>query len=140
VAFRPPPFWEHDPEIWLVHIESQFSGAGISEDFTKYHALVSALDSRILSQARDIVLAPPRDNAYTTLKKRIISLFSQSENARLRQLLQDLHLGDLGPSQLLSRMKGSAGGKISAQLLRTLVTTVAYSNATNFISMQRGIA
>ncbi|GBM71552.1 hypothetical protein AVEN_41674-1 [Araneus ventricosus] len=91
VAFRPPPFWEHDPEIWFVHIESQYSGT-----------------------------EPPRDNAYTVLKERIISLFSQSENARLRQLLQDLHLGDLGPSQLLSRMKGLAGGKISAQLLRTL--------------------
>ncbi|GBN28138.1 hypothetical protein AVEN_173623-1 [Araneus ventricosus] len=120
VAFRPPPFWEHDPEIWFVHIESQFSGAGISEDSTKYHALVSALDSRILSQARDIVLAPPRDNAYTALKARIISLFSQSENARLRQLLQDLHLGDLRPSQLLSQMKSLAGDKISAELLRTL--------------------
>ncbi|GBM98683.1 hypothetical protein AVEN_56803-1 [Araneus ventricosus] len=81
VAFRPPPFSEHDPDIWFAHIESQFSGAGISEDSTKYHALVSALDSRILSQARDIVLAPPRDDAYTALKERIISLFSQSENA-----------------------------------------------------------
>ncbi|GBN00033.1 hypothetical protein AVEN_249269-1 [Araneus ventricosus] len=80
VAFRPPPFWEHDPEIWFVHIESQFSGAGISEDSTKY-ALVSALDSRILSQARDIVLAPPRDNAYTTLKKRIF-LFSRNPKMR----------------------------------------------------------
>ncbi|GBM51552.1 hypothetical protein AVEN_79965-1 [Araneus ventricosus] len=95
-------------------------GAGISEDSTKYHALVSALDSRILSQARDIVLAPPRDNAYTALKERIISLFSQSERARLRQLLQDLHLGDLRPSQLLSQMKNLAGDKTSAELLRTL--------------------
>ncbi|GBN14736.1 hypothetical protein AVEN_219942-1 [Araneus ventricosus] len=75
VAFRSPHLWEHYPEIWFVHIESQFSGAGISEDSTKYHALVSALDSRILSQAMDIVLAPPRDNAYTALKERILSLF-----------------------------------------------------------------
>ncbi|GBM86893.1 hypothetical protein AVEN_207402-1 [Araneus ventricosus] len=79
VAFRPPPFWEHDHEI-----------------------------------------CTSKDNAYTALKERTISLLSRSENERLRQLLQDLHLGGLRPSQLLSQMKGLAGDKISAQLLRTL--------------------
>lgn len=120
VAFKAPPFWENEPELWFLQIESQFTVAGITCDKTKYHCVVSALDSKALSAVRDLIRNPPAEKAYETLKSRTIDLFSQSEAAQLKLLLQDLQLGDRRPSQLLVDMQNLACKKLDDNLLRTL--------------------
>lgn len=120
VAFRAPPFWETDPEVWFIQIESQFHMSGISLDLTKFHAVVASLDAKFLSCVKDIITAPPDKNAYQALKDRLLAEFSQTETTRLKLLLKDLQLGDRRPSQLLNEMKNLSTEKISEDLLRTL--------------------
>ncbi|GBM77662.1 Retrovirus-related Pol polyprotein from transposon opus [Araneus ventricosus] len=55
VAFRAPPFWETDPDLWFLQLESQFKLSSISTDETKFHSVVAALDSKVLSYVSDIV-------------------------------------------------------------------------------------
>ncbi|GFW42131.1 transposon Ty3-I Gag-Pol polyprotein [Trichonephila clavipes] len=55
IAFKAPAFWENDPELWFFQVESQFLLAGISNDSTKFHAVIAALNSNILSCVRDLL-------------------------------------------------------------------------------------
>ncbi|EFN60880.1 hypothetical protein EAG_00398, partial [Camponotus floridanus] len=54
------------------------------------------------------------------LKERILSAFSISPEARLRQLLKGQSLGDRKPSQLLSHMRKLNGGQCNPTVLKSL--------------------
>ncbi|GBN26059.1 hypothetical protein AVEN_122818-1 [Araneus ventricosus] len=108
VAFRAPPFWETDPDLWFLQLESQFKLSGISIDETKFHTVVAALDSKIPPYISDIVRNSPADGKYDALKTRILRHFSQSQGTKLRVLLQDLQLDDKKPSRLLQEMRNQA--------------------------------
>lgn len=120
VALKAPPFWETNPELWFIQLESQFKLSGITVDDTKFHVVVAALDSKILSSVSDIIRAPPAEKKYDILKKRILDHFSQSESSKLRLLLQELMLGDKRPSQLLQEMRNLSNGKIGDDVLKSL--------------------
>lgn len=120
VAFRPPPFWDTNPRIWFFQLESQFKLAGITADETKFHSVISAVDTKTLSRVADILEKPPLANMYDTLKERVLDLYSRSDSARLRLLFQDIQLGDGRPSQLLQDMKNLAEGDIKDDVLKSL--------------------
>ncbi|GBL95246.1 hypothetical protein AVEN_37711-1 [Araneus ventricosus] len=120
VAFRAPTFWETDPDLWFLQLESQFKLSSISTDETKFHTVVAALDSKVLSYISDIVRNPPADNKYDALKTWILNFFSQSQSTKLCILLQDLQLGDKKPSQLLQEVRNLAAEKVSEDVLKTI--------------------
>ncbi|XP_035223556.1 uncharacterized protein LOC118196236 [Stegodyphus dumicola] len=74
----------------------------------------------ILNSVCDIVLHPPVTGKYDTLKTRLIELHSESEESKIRTLLQGLELGDQRPSQLLCRMRNLAGETVGEPLLKSL--------------------
>uniref|UniRef100_A0A0K8SFH9 DUF7041 domain-containing protein n=1 Tax=Lygus hesperus TaxID=30085 RepID=A0A0K8SFH9_LYGHE len=94
--------------------------AGITSDVTKYHTLVGAVESDVLACVSDIILQPPAQNLYATLRQRLEDHYTDSEEKQLRKLLSDLELGDRRPSQLLREMRDLAGGKVSDALLKSL--------------------
>ncbi|GBM15403.1 hypothetical protein AVEN_199658-1 [Araneus ventricosus] len=104
VEFRAPPFWEVKPDLWFIQLESQFKLTGISTDETKFHTVVAALDAKVVSCISDIVRHPPRESMYDALKSRILTHFLQSGSSKLRLLLQEWHLDDKRPSQLLQEI------------------------------------
>lgn len=120
IAVKPSPFWKNDPIIWFTQLEAQFQLSGITVDDTKYNTVLAAVDSEILQTVRDIILDPPKDDKYDTIKNKLISVFTDSENAKLRQLLQEVKLGDSKPSQLLLVMKNLAAGNFSDEALKSL--------------------
>lgn len=120
VAFKAPVFWESDPALWFGQVESQFVIAGLSSDTTKFHAVVAALEPKVLNCVRDLVINPPAKEAYEALKKRILNFYERSESSKLKLLLNDLQLGDRRPSQLFCEMEALNNGKISQGALRAL--------------------
>lgn len=120
VAVRAPPFWDSDPELWFMMLESQLKLSGITADETKFHTVIAALDAKVLSCVADIIRAPPIEKMYDTIKGRILGSFSQSEGSKLRVLLQELQLGDKRPSQLLREMKNLAAGKVGDDVLQSI--------------------
>lgn len=120
VAFKAPAFWEFDPALWFGQVESQFIMAGLTSETTKFHAVVAALDPKVLNCIRDLVVKPPTVDAYETLKKRVLSFFEQSESSKLKLLLSDLHLGDRRPSQLFCEMEALNNGKLQPDALIAL--------------------
>ena len=120
VSFKAPPFWKANPELWFIQLESNFNVAGITSDNTKFHSVVAAIDTDILTYVSDLVRCPPETDKYKSLKERIVGQFSQSETSRLRSLLQEIQLGDKKPSQLLREMKDLAQNKLSDDMLGQL--------------------
>ncbi|GBN75781.1 hypothetical protein AVEN_271827-1 [Araneus ventricosus] len=119
VAFKPPPLWRNNVELWFSQIESQFLISGISQEETKFHHVIAILEEDILSCVSDLVRCKPNDNPYTQLKNRLTQL-ADSESVRLRHLLSDMQLGDKKPSQLLHEMQDLSLGKIEGSVLRML--------------------
>lgn len=120
VGVKPPPFWTTNPLLWFLRLEAQFSLAKISCETTKFNHVVAAVDADILTSVSDIVMSPPDDKPYEALKNRLIESHSQSEESRIRTLLQGVELGDLRPSQLLARMRALAGSTVGEPLLKSL--------------------
>ncbi|XP_023239033.1 uncharacterized protein LOC111637694 [Centruroides sculpturatus] len=120
VVVRAPLFWKANPTLWFAQIEAQFANANITADETKFNHVIAAMESEILAQVSDIVVQPPNKEKYLTLKRRLIDQFADSEQQRLRLLLQGIELGDQRPSQLLRKMRELATNRISDDMLKTL--------------------
>ncbi|XP_067128371.1 uncharacterized protein [Centruroides vittatus] len=120
VAVKPPPFWKPNPTLWFVQLEAQFAISGISADSTKFNHVISAIESDVLNSVSDLILQPPASEKYEALKKRLIDLHSESQESKIRMLLQGLELGDQHPSQLLTRMRALAGETVGEPLLKSL--------------------
>jgi hypothetical protein len=45
VTVRVPPFWSNEPALWFSQLESQLALANVTADITKFHYVVSNLDS-----------------------------------------------------------------------------------------------
>lgn len=115
-----PPFWACDPETWFMSVEASFSVARISDDTTKFHIILANADASILAHIKDLVRNPPAQGKYEALKERILSAFSVSQNARLRQLLKGQVLGDKRPSHFLQELKNLAGDQVTDTVIKTL--------------------
>lgn len=120
VSLKLPSFWERQVDLWFINIEAQFVLANITQDTTKYYAVVSALNSEVLSHVSDIVKAPPQQNLYKTLKDRLILEFADSEQKRVKDLLSHTVLGDDKPTYLLRKMRQLADDKVGEEFLKTL--------------------
>ncbi|KAG0425484.1 hypothetical protein HPB47_027355 [Ixodes persulcatus] len=72
VSIKLPPFRTANPELWFVQVESQFAARRITSDLTRYHHLVSSLPPATACEIRDLLLAPPAEEAYKTPKETLI--------------------------------------------------------------------
>lgn len=120
VAIKPSPFWKSDPKLWFIQLEAQFELSHIVLDSTKYNHVLSAIDTDILTQVTDFLINPPQLGKYERIKNRLISIFSDSSEKKLRKLLSETSLGDRKPSQLLNEMTRLGGSSVSQEILKTL--------------------
>lgn len=120
VGVKPPPFWKTNPSLWFIRLEAQFSLAKITCETTKFNHVLAAVEADVLTSVGDIILNPPADQPYEALKKRLIEAHSESEESKIRTLLQGVELGDSRPSHLLARMRALAGGAVGDALLKSL--------------------
>lgn len=120
IAAKVPPFWKDNPVLWFKQLEAHFSINRITADQTKYYTVVGYLESHILAYVSDIVLSPPAENLYRTIKNRLINEFQDSEEGKLKKLLTGIHLGDKKPSHLLKEMRELSSNRFTEDVLKSL--------------------
>jgi hypothetical protein len=76
----------------------------VTDQFIKYCQVVAALQHDSLRRVADIVEAPPEDNAYETLKQRLLSSHQMTGYQRAERLFAMPPLGSRKPSELMSEM------------------------------------
>ena len=80
ITLKLPPFWPNDPLVWFAQVEAQFHTRNITSQPTKFAYIVSSLQPEIAQEIRDILLHPPVDRPYDTLKSELIKRTSASEH------------------------------------------------------------
>ena len=114
VGVKLPPFWPNDPRLWFAQVEAQFHTRIITAQKTRFDYVIASLSPEIATEVRDLILQPPTNNPYNTLRQQLIRRTSTSEQSRLQQLLAGLELGDSRPTRLLRRMQALLSGDTSA--------------------------
>ena len=104
VSIKLPEFWTKSPEVWFARVEAQFGTKGITQDHTKYDYIVSALDVNTAEEVQSVLINPPAENKYNTLKKALIKTFGKSQAQKDAELLNLNGLGDKRPTALLRKI------------------------------------
>ncbi|XP_052746452.1 uncharacterized protein LOC128199699 [Bicyclus anynana] len=119
IKSRLPQFWRDKPRLWFAQFETITANQKLSDE-AKFGLVVAQLDKMDIEQIGDIILSPANTGRYEALKKRLLSVYEESENKQLQKLLNEVELGDQRPSQLLRRMRDLGRDKIPEDTLRML--------------------
>ncbi|XP_011259994.2 uncharacterized protein LOC105253581 [Camponotus floridanus] len=120
VGMRVPEFTPVDPELWFKILDRSFQAAGITTDATKFGYAIIALGSKYSVEVRDVIINPPAEQAYETLRAELIKRLSLSQEHKTRRLLEHEEIGDRKPSQFLRHLRALAGNVVGDGILRTV--------------------
>ncbi len=105
ISVKLPSFWIDNPRAWFIQADSQFAISNITVSTTKFYHILSSLPKEVIDTVVDIVEEiGTYDDPYAHLKDRLLTGFKVTKWARMSQLIHHPGLGDLRPSQLMSKM------------------------------------
>lgn len=116
---RIPHFWRENPRLWFAQFEAVVAPYKTSDE-NKYNLVIPALDRTDIEQISDIIISPPSSGKYTALKRRLISVYQESEHRQIQKLLGGLELGEQKPTQLLRRMRELGGSAFPDETLKVI--------------------
>ncbi|GBP40882.1 hypothetical protein EVAR_88943_1 [Eumeta japonica] len=121
ICARVPDFWTDQARLWFAQFEAVVINQRLP-DIARHNLVVAKLNKEAIQEISDILLTPPVNDKYNTLKTRLLTVYAEIETRQLQKLLSEVELGDQRPSQLLRRMRDLARTKIPDDTLRVMYT------------------
>jgi hypothetical protein len=103
--------------VWFTQAEAQFSLAGIRNERTKFHYVISQLDHKCTAEVEDIIISPPRRDLYSKLRTELLKRLSLSKEQCAHRILT---LKSIGKSMDSNKLQ-----KYIEELSRQVVTLSA---------------
>ena len=69
VSIKLSSFWSSDLKLWFAQVEAQFATRNLTRQLTICHYVVGSLTPEVAAEVRDILIRPPEDEPYDTLKE-----------------------------------------------------------------------
>lgn len=104
IAIRPPPFSTKRVPTWFTVIEAQF-GNVITSEAARFRHVISNLPLEVCEKLTDADLT---SNNYTTIKAKVISLYSKTNPQIFNELLTTSPTLDCKPSIYLQKLRSNA--------------------------------
>ena len=121
ITFNIPPYNPNNINTWFLQMQALFNSKRITSQRSRYAYLVEKLPSEVANEVTDLLDPMPEDMPYDTLKAAIIKRTGKSDESKLRDLFNNVELGNRTPSQLLRHMKMLLGDNdMSTYVLRRL--------------------
>jgi len=121
INFKVPPFEKSHVDVWFFQLEAQFAIHNITSEKTKYNYTLPALDTSVAAELTDVLeKAATSATPYEDLKKRLVSIYADSQEKKLKKLLTEVELGDRRPTALLREMQRLAGSKAPEDLMKSM--------------------
>ena len=115
------PTYNPDVHSWFQQVETIFLMLRIKSQCIKVANLMQKLPPDVISRITDALADLPEKTPYDYLKDVILKRTGRSEEERIRDVLQNITIGDRTPAQLLRFRKSQLGSKhVSETVLRTL--------------------
>ncbi|XP_014772146.1 uncharacterized protein LOC106870529 [Octopus bimaculoides] len=102
------PCFTCDVKVWLTQIESTFATNNMASEAQKLHILLDTMSQSLTATVRDLITEPPHDAMYRRIKQEILRHTSLLEERKFQTLINDEHLDDRKPLQLLRCIKDLA--------------------------------
>lgn len=100
-----PKFLPGKPELWFAMLELAFSVNDVTSDCKKFAIAVNSLDDRTATLVADVILRPPAQQQYKQLKDTVVARTRNSEDERMRKVLQSEGIGDRKPSEFWRHLR-----------------------------------
>lgn len=113
-------FYESEPELWFIVVESQFAARKITNEKTRYSHVVANLNCATASQVKELLKTPFADGHYEKLKQKLISIYAETASEKFRKLISNTDIGDKKPSQFLHYMQSLADNSITDDFIKKM--------------------
>lgn len=113
-------FYESEPELWFIVVESQFAARKITNEKSRYSHVVANLNCTTASQVKELLKTPFAEGHYQKLKEKLISIYAETGSEKFRKLISNADIGDKKPSQFLNYMKSLADNSITDDFIKKL--------------------
>ncbi|XP_058789069.1 uncharacterized protein LOC131663033 [Phymastichus coffea] len=101
-------------------VEQSFQASSITAENMKFSYVVGSLSLQAAQEVKDIILSPPVENPYTTLKTKLIERLCKSQEEKTIQLLENEVMGDRKLSAFFRHLRDLAGDAVNDPFVRTL--------------------
>lgn len=115
-----PQFREENLALWFLQAEAILALYRVTSDEIKYKYVVSQLNQSVLPLVSGIIANPPQENKFDALRSRIIAVYEETDESKLRRLLQGYERGDEKPTIFLQRLRNLTLGQCNDSVLKTI--------------------
>lgn len=104
-------------EIYFESLGYWFAACGVTSDERKYNTVMAQVPINSLAEIRAEIGTLPAAGKFEHVRPIIIAYFSESQQKRFREAINDVQLGDTKPSQMYQKMKRLAADSLTETAL-----------------------
>jgi len=103
----------HNVQIYFTSLEFWFEASNVTADNRKYCSIMAQIPLNDLGSIQTEIGPVPVNEKYEFIKPIIIAFYSDSQQKRFREAINDVQLGDLKPSQLYQKLRNLASDSLT---------------------------